>query len=185
MTFVSTQTSLNPASPNSLAHLRYQAPPQVPPQVPPQAASQSAPMSSDQLTLRMAASHLVLLTEVLETYSTSNFPQMDILAGLRTDLVAAMNAYRIACQENAPIEAQLMQESDLLWHCNQCDYYLSQRRGAPLVAHTGDRSEWQLRQVLGAVVRFKLLTHVRKLMPGANTLSISWREILSGLRLWM
>ena len=141
------------------------------------------PLSPDSPVLRVASSHLGLLAEVLETYRLEEFPQMAVLSRLKTDLVAAMNAYRIACQENAPIEVQFMKEADLLWHCNQCDYYLSQRRGSPLLAPSQQRGLWHIRKVIGAAVRFKLLTHVRKLMPGPNTLSITWRELIPGIRL--
>lgn len=141
------------------------------------------PLSSVQPVLRVASSHLGLLAEVLETYSPGEFPQMTILSRLKTDLVGAMNTYRIACQENAPLEVQLMREADLLWHCNQCDYYLSQRRDTPLLAPSHGRGVWHIRKVLRAVIRLKLLTHVRKLMPGPNTLSIAWRELIPGIRL--
>ena len=135
--------------------------------------------------LRTASSHLVLLTEVLETYQPSEFPQMDVLSALKTDLVAAMNTYRIACQTDAPMADQLMREADLMWHCNQCDYYLSQRQGSPLVTLSPERGRWQIKKVTKAIVGFKLLTHIRMLMSGPNTLSISWREILPGIQLWL
>ncbi|MFK8185730.1 MAG: hypothetical protein AB8B99_20330 [Phormidesmis sp.] len=145
--------------------------------------SQAMPLSSVPPVLRVASSHLGLLAEVLETYTPGEFPQMNILYRLKTDLVVAMNIYRIAYQENAPLDVQLMREADLQWYCNQCDYYLSQRKGSPLLAPSQGRGLWHIRQVIRAMIRLKLLTHVRKFMPGPNTLSISWREILPGIRL--
>ena len=137
--------------------------------------------------LRLANSHLVLLIEVLETYRADDSaqeacPQMDVLARLRTELVSAMNTYRIAYQECAPLNVQLMRESDLMWQCNQCDYYLSQRKGQPLVAFSSDRGLWQIRRTIRAVVRLKLLTHVRQFMPGLNTLSFPWRDLFPRVR---
>ena len=176
--------------------------------IPTDPATATSPLPSALPLLQIANSHLILLADILETYSineatnretthhqASNLDavqdktlRMTVLSQLKTDLVMAMNIYRIACRENAPLDIQLMKETDLRWRCNQCSHYLRRQKELPLVnlelssAHSQNQ---QIRKTIGAVVRLKLLTHLRKLIPGPNALSLSWREILPGLRLWL
>lgn len=142
------------------------------------------PSSAVRPLLRTANSHLVLIAEVLDTYGESEAVQMDVLSRLKTDLVVAMNRYRIAYQENEPLDVQLMKEFDLLWQCSHCDYYLSRRHGLPLLYPEPNRGLQQIRRIVVALGCLKLLTHIRQLMPGPNLLSMRWREILCGVRLW-
>lgn len=160
--------------------------------------------------LKVASSHLVLITDVLATlpseqiigypFYTEDLYQkqqyIDCLIRLKTDLVTAMNSYRIACIKSAPLDVQLMQEADLLWQCNLCEYHLSHRyktqdqktrsQKTPTDVNTDtlrQRSHWQIRRTIRAALYMKLLAYAKQLIPGLNFLSsISLREIWVGLK---
>ncbi|MEM6598185.1 MAG: hypothetical protein AAF810_01670 [Cyanobacteria bacterium P01_D01_bin.36] len=85
--------------------------------------------------------------------------------------------------QDAPFEAQLEQQARLCWLCNQCQYYLSTSSTdkAPI---RRDRTLWQLRAIVVAIAKFRLIVHLRSLFPGRAPSSLEWRDILPGLKLW-
>ena len=100
---------------------------------------------------------------------------------LKIELENAIADYEIAQQKEVPFEDCLAMQSDLLWLCNQCQYYLS----VPYTATNSkpDRGLWQVRQAVVAIALLKLIACARNLLPGAKVISLPWRDIFSGIRL--
>ena len=150
--------------------------------------------------LSEARSYLAQLTTALDSPpnnlpnnpsdSRSDLSRISTLSRLKTNLAAAISAYELASNARLPYEVTLMKQTDLLWQCNQCDYYLSNRAVFAISSRKPERQSgslglWQIRAAVLATARFKLLTHLRRAMPGANVVSLPWRDILPGLRLWL
>ena len=134
-----------------------------------------------------AHDYLFEVTAALDSADPANFSEIGTLSRLKTNLAAAISAHEMAIKGRLADEAIWMKQTDLLWQCNQCDYYLNKRAAIALPGRQlkKDRSLWQIRAAVAAVVHFKLLTYLRKIMPGANIMSLPWRDILPGFRLWL
>ena len=139
--------------------------------------------------LSEADDYLFQLSAVLDSCGPAELARIGTLSRLKANLAAAIGAYELAIQAHAPDAVVLMKQADLLWQCNQCDYYLRYLRNRVAIAALGrpsqNRGLWQIRAVIVAVTHFKLLTYLRRAMPGANIVSLSWRDILPGFRLWL
>lgn len=134
--------------------------------------------------LSEADEYLFQLTAVLDSCGPAELSRISIFSRLKTSLAAAISACELAIQAHAPADVVLMKQADLLWQCNQCDYYL--RNQAAIAAPSRplrNRGLWQIQAAVVAVTQFKLLTYLRRAMPGANIMSLSWRDILPGFRL--
>ena len=81
-----------------------------------------------------------------------------------------------------PYEEDLMGRTELLWLCNQCDYYWAKPQ--PLIAKgRKNRALWHIRRVLGALAYLKVLAYGRRLLGRSTAPCVSWRELLSGFKL--
>ena len=136
--------------------------------------------------LSEADDYLFQLTAVLDSCSPAELSRISTLSRLKTSLAAAISACELAIQAHAPDDVVLMKRADLLWQCNQCSYYLRNQVAIAAPSRSSkNRGLWQIRAAIVAVTHFKLLTYLRRAMPGANIVSLSWRDILPGFRLWL
>lgn len=128
--------------------------------------------------LKAARQYLTELSEAI----TSDQVYAAAIIPLKIDLDNALADYEIAQQKKATFEECLAKQSDLLWLCNQCKYYLS----VPYIAtdRKQDQGLWQIRQAVVAIALFKLIACARNLLPGPKVISSSWRDILSGA-IWL
>lgn len=99
---------------------------------------------------------------------------------LKVELENAVADYEIAQQQEVSFEDCLAKQSDILWLCNQCKYYLSVPYAAP--NRKPNRGLWQVRRAVGAIALLKLIACARNLLPGAKVASLPWRDILAGIR---
>lgn len=132
-----------------------------------------------------ARSYLERITIAIDSYGAVDLSKGGTLSRLHTDLAAAISAYELANNAYAPYEVILMKQTDLLWQCNQCDHYLRHLAATSHNHSPKNRGLWQIRVAVLAIAHFKLLTYLRQLMPGANTTSLPWRDILPGFKLWL
>lgn len=80
------------------------------------------------------------------------------------------------------IEAQQLEKHHhLLWLCNQARYYLTQPYTPS--QQRNDRALWQVKGAVKAIAKFRLLVHLRSLLPGKAPKTIAWRDILPGFKL--
>ncbi len=143
-------------------------------------------ISKVQPHLSEADDDLFQLTAVLDSCGPAELSRISTLSRLKTNLAAAISAYELAIEVHSPSDVVLMKQADLLWQRNQCDYYLSHRDAIAAPSRPSkNRGLWQIRAVIVAVTHFKLLTYLRRALPGANIVSLSWRDILPGFRLWL
>ena len=110
--------------------------------------------------------------------------QTPVLIQLQTRISEALDAYEQENQRVESFEQRLEQQAHLSWLCNQCKYYLSELHAIDKtpVKH---RSLRQIRAVVGAIARFRLIVHLRSLFPGKAPTSLGWRDILPGFKLWL
>lgn len=106
------------------------------------------------------------------------------LSRLKVELTDAIQDYETACQSNESFEICLDKQSHMLWLCNQCDYYLTMSSPA-FAKQRNHRGLWQIRAVVLAMIRFKLITHIRSLFPGPKSISLPWSDLRPGIWIWV
>lgn len=104
------------------------------------------------------------------------------LTKLRGELTQAIQACEAATQNNVLFEERLSNQSHVLWLCNQCEYYLTVPSAA-IALPRKDRALWQIKAVVRAIARFKIIAQLRGLLPGPAPASLSWQDILPGFKL--
>ena len=130
-----------------------------------------------------ARDYLKRLTTLLETDVANDLPQVAIISQLRVDLLAAVEDYDLFCQHKVTFEDCFMKQSHLLWLCNQCEYYLAKPSVAK-ISRQPNQGLWQIQAAVLASMRFKLYAHVRRFFLRKKSISLPWRDLLAGLKLW-
>ncbi len=138
--------------------------------------------SQDEQNLAQQASDcLAALSAAFESGSLSKTP---VLIRLQATLTETLADYRASNQQNESLALRLEKRAHLLWLCNQCTYYLSEP--VPVKSkRRKDRVLWQMRSVVWALARFRLIVHLRSIFPGRVPKSVEWQDILPGFRLWL
>ena len=75
----------------------------------------------------------------------------------------------------------LEKKHHLQWLCNQARYHLPQPYTPP--QQYKNRALWQITSAKRAIAKFRILVHLRTLLPGKAPKFIAWRNILPGFRL--
>lgn len=132
--------------------------------------------------LQTARDYLDRVVEAIAANSEISSAYAFPLARLKDDLTNAIQACEAAERDNASFEVCSSKQSHVLWLCNQCDYYLTVPVAA-IAQPRKDRGLWQIRAVVSAIARFKIISQLRGFLPGSAPASIAWKDILPGLRL--
>lgn len=123
------------------------------------------------------------LSTLLENDAKGDIPQITLISQLQIKLQSAVEDYEQFRQNEIKAEDALMKQSDLLWLCNQCEYYLTE----PSVANSSRRGKgtrWQIQTAVFSSIRFKLYTHIRRLLLGKSSTALPWRDLLFVFKLW-
>ncbi|MEL7332322.1 MAG: hypothetical protein AAFN12_08730 [Cyanobacteria bacterium J06560_2] len=122
-----------------------------------------------------------------------------MLTRLKESLIEAIAAAEAVCESNESFAERMEKHSQVLWLCNQYDYYeavsASEQRSAghALKSDTPKGEQFKgpnrqgLRQIQGVVttlIFLKLLSYIRAMLPGPNPPTPSWKDILPGIWLW-
>ena len=149
---------------------------------------------SDQNPALRARACLEALSAAFESGSLTKTPLLARLqVGLTKALTEVIETDDISAQSPDLFALRLEKQAHLLWLCNQCTYYLSEPVAAPSKLSSKlhpelreeDRVLWQIRSVVWALARFRLIVHLRSFFPGKVPTSIAWRDILPGFKLWL
>ncbi|MGC1528325.1 MAG: hypothetical protein WA783_19925 [Phormidesmis sp.] len=145
---------------------------------------------SDQNPVLRARVCLEALSAAFESNSLTKTPLLARLQAALTEALAkVIKTDDMSDQPPESLALCLEKQAHLLWLCNQCTYYLSDPHVASSKLQSDgpreDRVLWQIRSVVWALTRFRLIVHLRSLFPGKVPTSIAWRDILPGFKLWL
>ncbi|MEL6552996.1 MAG: hypothetical protein AAFQ63_05955 [Cyanobacteria bacterium J06621_11] len=140
------------------------------------------------------------LSNLSAAFETQQLKKTPLLNRLYQDLTQALSDYELSGCDLSKYELseyknnlnenrlnkssqpeQLEKKHHLQWLCNQGKYYLTQKgiNSQP----RKNRALWQLKATTRAIARFRLIVHLRNLLPGKAPKTIEWRDILPGFKL--
>ncbi|WP_299406696.1 hypothetical protein [Acaryochloris sp. IP29b_bin.148] len=123
------------------------------------------------------------LSILLETDLKDDIPQIALISQLQIKLLSAVEDYEQFCQNEITAEDALRKQADLLWFCNQCEYYLTDSSVANL-SRRHNRARRQIQMAVFSSIRFKLYTHIRRLLLGKSSTALPWRDLLLVFKPW-